>query len=74
MNLWMTRSALAEPTTSGAYQTAVDGRRIVAGDPDASYIVARMSARGTGLQMPPLGTEVVDTQGLAAVRRWIEAL
>ena len=39
-----------------------------------SGIIGRMSRRGAGEQMPPVGTEVVDTAGLATVRNWIESL
>lgn len=46
--------------------------RIAPGDPDASLLVARMSADGKA-RMPPLGTEVVDRAGLDAVRAWIAA-
>jgi hypothetical protein len=45
--------------------------RIAAGDPDASAVVYRMSARGSAAQMPPIATEQVDDAGLAAVRAWI---
>ncbi len=49
-------------------------QRIVAGDPDASAIVARMSARGDKDQMPPLATEKTDPTGIAKVRAWIASL
>jgi len=48
--------------------------RVAPGAPDASAIVARMSTRGTDDQMPPLATELVDADGLAAVRAWIASL
>jgi hypothetical protein len=60
------------------------GRQNAAGDPYAlrvapghaviSGVVGRMSARTAGEQMPPLGTEMVDPSGLAAVRAWIDSL
>jgi cytochrome c553 len=49
-------------------------KRVAPGDPDASAIVARMSARGTDDQMPPLATEEIDPTGIAAVRAWIGSL
>jgi hypothetical protein len=49
-------------------------KRVVPGDPDASAVVARMSARGDDNQMPPLATEVIDPVGLAKARAWISAL
>jgi mono/diheme cytochrome c family protein len=48
--------------------------RVVAGAPDASAIVARMSVRGTDDQMPPLATEQIDPAGVEAVRTWIQSL
>jgi len=48
--------------------------RVAPGLPDASAIVARMSTRGTDDQMPPLATEIVDPDGIAAVRAWIASL
>ena len=34
----------------------------------------RMKLRDPVMQMPPLGTEVVDTQGVAVVEAWIGQL
>ncbi len=48
--------------------------RVAPGDPDASAVVVRMEHRGDAFQMPPLGTEVVDERGVAAVRAWVESL
>jgi hypothetical protein len=48
--------------------------RVVPGDPTKSDLHIRMNERGTINQMPPLGTEVVDTAGLAAVDAWIQGL
>ncbi|WP_437758488.1 PQQ-dependent sugar dehydrogenase [Sorangium sp. So ce1389] len=48
--------------------------RITAGDPDSSAVVRRMAHRGTRTQMPPIGSEVVDAAGVAAVRAWIEGV
>jgi hypothetical protein len=49
-------------------------RRILAGHAPNSGVIGRMSVRGAGEQMPPLGTEVVDDDGVAAVSAWIDAL
>jgi hypothetical protein len=56
--------------------------RVDPGHPDMSALVARMSARGPkgqtpgqlSDQMPPLATEIVDPDGIAAVSQWISAL
>ena len=50
-----------------------DARLIKPGDADLSVIVERMERRGAG-QMPPLATEIVDSDGLAVVTAWIDSL
>ncbi|MGI9244462.1 MAG: PQQ-dependent sugar dehydrogenase [Verrucomicrobiales bacterium] len=50
------------------------GARVVApGDPANSELLGRMRLRGAG-QMPLLGSQVVDEQGVELIRRWIESL
>lgn len=44
------------------------------GDPERSLLVARQTIRGTEAQMPRIGTNQVDDEGVAAVTRWIEAM
>lgn len=46
---------------------------LVAGDPEASQVYVRMGLRGDE-GMPPFGTDVVDAEGHAALRAFIEAL
>lgn len=48
--------------------------RIAFGSAEHSGIVGRMSVRGAREQMPPLGTEHVDVEGVAIVSRWIDSL
>jgi hypothetical protein len=50
------------------------GTRIVPGAPDESLIIQLAETRGSNRQMPPLGTHVVDTMGLATLREWIAQL
>lgn len=52
------------------------GMRIEPGDPDASVIVRRMEAGPMDLpsMMPPLGRSIVDRDGVAVVRSWIEGM
>jgi hypothetical protein len=48
--------------------------RIVPGDPAHSLVLFRASHRGDSeLQMPPFGTNLDDTEGLALLRDWIES-
>lgn len=49
-------------------------RRIVAGHPELSGIVGRMDSRQAKEAMPPLGTKVVDQDGIDTVTNWIESL
>lgn len=45
--------------------------RVCAGKPDKSVVVARMSSRHPVLQMPPLGSRIVDEEAVQLIRRWI---
>ena len=45
--------------------------RIAPGNPDASMLVARIASRHPVLQMPPLGSRLVDEAAVALLRRWI---
>lgn len=47
--------------------------RVVPGDPAASLIVRLARTRGPG-QMPTVGSDVVDEQGVASVEAWIRSL
>jgi hypothetical protein len=62
----------------GRFRVPRDGtgetRRIRAGDPDRSAVLVRMASRSPLRQMPPLGTKVVDEQGVALIRAWITEL
>lgn len=74
------RTAQAEPALRTALEQtgafALPGelqpaRRIAAGAPAQSAIVARLSSREPALQMPPLGTHVVDEEAVALLTAWI---
>ena len=74
----------ATPEETGTYLTGVGMRavrpigeateRIIPGDPDMSLVVQRMESRMDGIQMPPIGTEIVHPEGIEDVRAWITAL
>lgn len=49
-------------------------RLIDPGQPAASAVIHRMQSRRPATQMPPLGTVLVDSVGVALVRRWIAGL
>jgi len=52
----------------------IAGAKVIApGDPGKSLVVQRMS-RTNADRMPPLGTGVVDTQGLGVVQGWVQGL
>lgn len=46
--------------------------RIVPGDGSHSLIAMRMRTRNPLTQMPPLGTQLIDSEGLALIERWIQ--
>ena len=45
--------------------------RLCAGGPDVSVLVVRMSSRHPLVQMPPLGTRLVDEEAVRLIRRWV---
>ena len=45
--------------------------RIEPRQPDRSGLMQRVASRYPALQMPPLGTELVDEEALSLLRRWI---
>lgn len=45
--------------------------RVCAGSPDKSVLLARMASRNPLLQMPPLGTRLVDEEAVRVIRKWI---
>ena len=50
--------------------------RVVPGAPLESTLFRRMRVRDPerAVQMPPLGTEIVDPDGLDLIERWIRSL
>jgi hypothetical protein len=65
--------AIGRPTTY-ALPGAAPGESvwIAPGAPGSSAVVQRMGSRHPAVQMPPLGTKLVDEEALAIVRDWIE--
>jgi uncharacterized repeat protein (TIGR03806 family) len=51
-----------------------NARLIAPGAPERSIVPARMSSRGGPESMPPLGSSLVDTDGVTLIRDWIESL
>jgi hypothetical protein len=45
---------------------------VVPGESHASALVMRMRSRDAHVQMPPLGTSITDSAGLALIARWID--
>ena len=48
--------------------------RIVPGEPDNSLLYFLISHRGSGMQMPPIATRIVDQANVAVVGRWISLM
>ncbi len=84
LDLWLRTGSLGSVAATPTYTSTVGiaptipiagvTARIAPGDPAASAVHARMAVRGDPLAMPPLASELVDDQGLAAVDSWIGAL
>ena len=76
------RYAQTDPTLLGVYKSPVAAGRgsgdrlhdIVPGQPDRSILVFRLESVDPGVMMPELGRSLIDAEGLALVRRWIEAM
>lgn len=66
-------SCLASVEDTPTYTTAV-GEVLHAGRPDDSLLVQLVRRRDANLQMPPLGTELVDDAAVALLRRWIDEM
>jgi len=87
LDLWVD-VGLTDVEETSAYQTAlgVDSRftlgeavlRVAPGHPERSTVFVRAMMRNTepdeNVQMPPLGTEVPDESGLAALEAWIAGM
>jgi hypothetical protein len=65
-------SAVGIPPVAGGGGPTTN--RIEPGNPEASTVYYRMGLRGEMGQMPPIATELVDTDGRAAVAAWITSL
>lgn len=48
-----------------------DASLVAPGRPDASVLIARMRSRNPQTRMAPLGTQMLDTEALALLERWI---
>jgi hypothetical protein len=72
----VTRGGAALATTLGRKSRFQSGgeredQRLVAGEPEQSLLRRRMASRNPLLQMPPLGTRLVDPDALALLTDWI---
>jgi mono/diheme cytochrome c family protein len=64
---------LAAVDQTNAYRTVQRDLR-KAGSVDKTAIIRRMGFRGIQGQMPPIASELVDTEGLALVQAWVAQL
>jgi hypothetical protein len=84
LNLRLEVASLATVEGTTTYSTTVNvdallnlanvTKLIEPGDPDASAVYVRMNVRGSTAQMPPRGTEVIDTDAVANMAAWINSL
>ena len=73
LDFWLRTERLRSVADTPTYQSG-RGLAFEPGAPRESRMLELMSDRGFLRQMPPLGTELVDENGLAAVRAWIAGL
>lgn len=65
-------TAVGQPIKARASGQTLDALlRVEPGAPERSVVVQRVGSRYPALQMPPLGTVLVDEQALALLARWI---
>lgn len=57
-----------------AHASVPSSYALVPGNAETSVLVQRMRARDGRTQMPPLGSELADREGLALLTRWINSL
>ncbi len=70
LDFWLQSAHLTAASDTPSY-LAGRGLAFEPGDPDHSRMIELMSSRGFLVQMPPLGTEVVDEEAVTRMRRWI---
>ena len=58
----------------GRTYRSTKGDEFKPGRPDDSELIQRISKREEGWSMPALGTEEVDAEGVALLRRWIKEM
>ncbi len=68
------RRAIGAPSRFRAAQAPGVDRLIAPGAADASVLVLRMRSRDPQVQMPPLGTFVVDESGVSLIEQWINSM
>lgn len=69
------RSTVGHPVHKAAPGQSADALlRVEAGHPDRSVLLQRMGSRYPALQMPPLGTELVDKSAVLLIQQWIAGL
>ena len=75
LEMELTPAAAARATTIGrASRFAPTKARVAPHAPEASVVVERMRARDAVTQMPPLGSQLVDREGVELVSAWIAEL
>jgi hypothetical protein len=47
-------------------------QRVVPGRAASSALIVRMQSRSPLMQMPPIGTNKIDTEALTLIERWID--
>jgi len=65
-------STIGQPVKKAAPGQSADAvLRVAPGHPEQSGLMQRVGSRYPALQMPPLGTELVDKEAVSLLQRWI---
>jgi hypothetical protein len=65
------RSSAFQRASHFRFPDSAASPRIAPGSPASSTVVRRMKSRDAFAQMPPLGTRLVDAEGVDLIERWI---
>jgi hypothetical protein len=74
LGMKLTDGDVASSTVDRPSRIAPPRMRIARHAPGESVLVDRMKTREPAMQMPPLGTQVVDEEGVALLTRWVGEL
>jgi hypothetical protein len=74
LELSLANGEVATSTVDRPSRIAPTRMRIARHAPEASVLIDRMKTREPAMQMPPLGTDVVDEEAVLLLTKWVGEL